>query len=371
MSDFTLKTYGELDIIEGLSEFSHVIVEENGDVKRYPVTSIGGGASSWNDLEDKPFDSNHIVFFDGENFAWDGEVVIDEYEMKYMKILDASLSKDEVIGYSCVYNNNGNIESFEIGKNDISEYENGSLSIFIDDIYIIYSDCNNYGAQFTRGVWTKCINDDCRLLKLEKEDIKKIDAKFLPENVAMKEDIPEVFSGKWEDLENRPFGAGATKITVTIHQKEQVPVITVDGDEKYIWNPVETQFMGTYIKILDWGVSFVAVKTATLNGELLNEEWRWSQINTNDQYTETDAIIAVYADEVQLIGGGHAAIFEKGTYVSKYVIEQGEVVIPENKTIDPKYLPKASVVADVTEAPTAEQFNALLTALRDAGYLAT
>lgn len=54
MSDFTLKTYGDLDIIEGLSESSHVIIEENGDVKRYPVTSIGG-ASSWNDLEDKPF----------------------------------------------------------------------------------------------------------------------------------------------------------------------------------------------------------------------------------------------------------------------------------------------------------------------------
>ena len=57
MSDFTLKTYGELDVIEGLSESSHVIIEENGDIKRYPVTSIGGGASSWNDLEDKPFEA--------------------------------------------------------------------------------------------------------------------------------------------------------------------------------------------------------------------------------------------------------------------------------------------------------------------------
>lgn len=36
-----------------------------------------------------------------------------------------------------------------------------------------------------------------------------------------------------------------------------------------------------------------------------------------------------------------------------------------------KYLPKATAVDDVTNAPTAEDFNALLAALRDAGYLAT
>lgn len=40
------------------------------------------------------------------------------------------------------------------------------------------------------------------------------------------------------------------------------------------------------------------------------------------------------------------------------------------KTLDPKYLPKADAVADVSAAPTAEEFNALLAALREAGYLA-
>ena len=41
------------------------------------------------------------------------------------------------------------------------------------------------------------------------------------------------------------------------------------------------------------------------------------------------------------------------------------------KTLDPTYLPKAAAVADVTDAPTADQFNALLASLRAAGYLAT
>lgn len=39
------------------------------------------------------------------------------------------------------------------------------------------------------------------------------------------------------------------------------------------------------------------------------------------------------------------------------------------KTIDSKYIPKAAHVSNVTEAPTAEDFNALLTSLRNAGYM--
>lgn len=39
--------------------------------------------------------------------------------------------------------------------------------------------------------------------------------------------------------------------------------------------------------------------------------------------------------------------------------------------LDAKYLPTAAAVADVTATPTADEFNALLAALRDAGYLAT
>ena len=41
MSEITFKTYGELEISEGLTESSHVIIEENGDVKRFPANSIG------------------------------------------------------------------------------------------------------------------------------------------------------------------------------------------------------------------------------------------------------------------------------------------------------------------------------------------
>ena len=51
--------------------------------------------------------------------------------------------------------------------------------------------------------------------------------------------------------------------------------------------------------------------------------------------------------------------------ISLRVIEQVYTCIPA------KFLPKATAVADVTAAPTADKFNALLDALRNAGYLAT
>lgn len=74
MSELKFKTYGELEINEALSDASHVIIEENGDVKRFPANSIGkvktvngiepdesgnvaveSFSGSWNDLSDKPF----------------------------------------------------------------------------------------------------------------------------------------------------------------------------------------------------------------------------------------------------------------------------------------------------------------------------
>ena len=41
MSDVKIKTYGELEISETLSDASHIVIEENGDVKRFPANGIG------------------------------------------------------------------------------------------------------------------------------------------------------------------------------------------------------------------------------------------------------------------------------------------------------------------------------------------
>lgn len=83
MSEIKFKRYGELDISEGLAESSHVIIEENGDVKRFPANSIGkvktvngaepdengnvaieisgGSASSWEELGSVYTDDEPVV----------------------------------------------------------------------------------------------------------------------------------------------------------------------------------------------------------------------------------------------------------------------------------------------------------------------
>lgn len=60
MSEIKFKSYGELDVAESLSDISHMLIEENGEVKRYPAKDVGGSATAsivsvWDDAtsEDK------------------------------------------------------------------------------------------------------------------------------------------------------------------------------------------------------------------------------------------------------------------------------------------------------------------------------
>lgn len=73
-----------------------------------------------------------------------------------------------------------------------------------------------------------------------------------------------------------------------------------------------------------------------------------------------------YSEETDTIESSITIITSIGTIDTAELI--GPVYI---YTISTEFLPKATAVEDVTEAPTAEQFNALLAALREAGYLAT
>ena len=95
MSDLKFKTFGELDVSEALTEASHVIIEENGDVKRFPTDSIGKvktingvepdesgnvlvetssvGASSWEDLGSVYTNMEPIVILE------EGEVTFSSY----------------------------------------------------------------------------------------------------------------------------------------------------------------------------------------------------------------------------------------------------------------------------------------------------
>lgn len=94
------------------------------------------------------------------------------------------------------------------------------------------------------------------------------------------------------------------------------------------------------------------------------------------------AIIIPTDDYLLIPAMGESVLFPKagvwfasgdGVYTSEFTIPgyNGFKTVTEViKPISEEYLPKAAAVADVTEAPTADQFNALLASLRAAGYLA-
>lgn len=127
-------------------------------------------------------------------------------------------------------------------------------------------------------------------------------------------------------------------------------------------------------------------------------------LNPNTNVTHTiavDAIAIADADKrlcfdeancpsVTVNGDGHIKLYylfssdygytdnAANIYIFAYSIGKGiswsitlNLNIAQVKMIDSIMLPKAAAVADVTEAPTAEEFNALLASLRAAGYLAT
>lgn len=88
-----IKKISELDQMEELTSSSNVIIEENGEAKRFSAASLGkvktvngvepdengnieveagagGGVSSWNDLTDKPFYEEEVAL----DIQWDGEI---------------------------------------------------------------------------------------------------------------------------------------------------------------------------------------------------------------------------------------------------------------------------------------------------------
>lgn len=94
-----IKKISELDHMEELTSSSNVIIEENGEAKRFSAASLGkvktvngvepdengnievevggsgGGVSSWNDLTDRPFYEENVVL----DIHWDGEIGDREY----------------------------------------------------------------------------------------------------------------------------------------------------------------------------------------------------------------------------------------------------------------------------------------------------
>jgi hypothetical protein len=175
MSELKFKSYGELDISESLIESSHVIIEENGEVKRFPANSIGGGVSSWNDLTDKPFYTNRTKLFEGT--VTDGQLspsFVLTVGNTYLVIIDGE-------EYECV------CQGVTQGTADIPLIGNAAM----------WGDWNNsphnnepFAITSHLYLYDNLANKTISLTIFEKYT-KTLDEQFVPSTIARKTDIPE------------------------------------------------------------------------------------------------------------------------------------------------------------------------------------
>ena len=218
MSELKFKAYGELEISEALSDASHVIIEENGDVKRFPANSIGkvktvNGAEpdengnvaveipapvqpdlSQNDPEAPDYVKNRPFYQDTVfDITWDGNTEgLDAVEgMPFYKVSGTAPEKNDISGSEIVFENDG---VQEVHKADDIGYMEGENCIAIGEFVVItYAEnATMAGIIFpTIGVWFISFGTQFTR-SLKKTITKTLDADYLPDTVATKSEVEAV-----------------------------------------------------------------------------------------------------------------------------------------------------------------------------------
>jgi hypothetical protein len=147
----------------------------------------GGGASSWNDLTDKPFGENspESITYDGNT---DGKVVNSRNAM--IKVSDKILTKEDVVGGTIIGSNGYSITVTE------EDVVSGGGGISFCDAIISVADINNTsdiapGETYPETGTYFAFGDDFYIqsLTLAGGSIKTLDEKFIPDTIARKADV--------------------------------------------------------------------------------------------------------------------------------------------------------------------------------------
>ena len=173
-------------------------------------------------------------------------------------------------------------------------------------------------------------------------DVKTVDEKYIPDTIARKTDIT------WEALPDKPFGE------VMEHDEIAQPynIVSAIYDRSI---PITSKFKPEEIL-------HVVVDGVTYSGVPENNPEE-NDYKYNYTFIAGDCSFNWY--KIRPYGYVQCRV----TISGEHKIDSMYYLVPATKLIDSIYLPKAAAVADATDAPTAENFNALLASLRAAGYL--
>jgi hypothetical protein len=349
MAEF--KRLSDVEVVAEPTESANVLIEENGVIKKAPKTAVGGaggGVSSWNDLTDKPFGEEENVLY-----SFTGTVGVDSTtdELKTTFQLNGSAASfiEDIREYTVVLNgveyhqvlsNFDLVMGYYLGNLTIGEHPEQKWGLECTCLPFLFT--NNYLC--IDASYSGEINFEIKTEKI----VVQLDEKFIPDSIARTNDIPTPFSGSWNNLTDRPFYEEYPIIfqeTCTLTYQED-PV----SYEYYYFCHTEGPSVGN-------GKEFIV----TVNGvSKKSTSIQWSLPIIGGSYS--NGTIKIFPTEA------HEELGYPDITIDFMLQDvEGSSVVP----LDAKYLPKASAVADATgETPTAAEFNALLTALRDAGYLA-
>lgn len=161
---------------DGVCDVKPVSREEYWLVETLKRSGGGGGASSWNDLEDKPFEDNTVVYYEGNDYTGLEKVVdVADEICFYCKLSEKTPNLNELVGL-CVESNVGH--SFVVAEDSLVEEEGW---IDVGGVFLVaLDDVNLDGTALGRGIWVRLHDEDgFWITKVYKESIKKMDSKYV------------------------------------------------------------------------------------------------------------------------------------------------------------------------------------------------
>ena len=171
-------------------------------------------------------------------------------------------------------------------------------------------------------------------------------------NVAV--EIPEGFSGSWNDLTDKPFGE--------VGQELYNGIPPWDGTFASISGvPLRLGVKYSFYLRLEDGTEKKMNVTAVEG----NYENNIACTYTDGEYDFEFYYHPMYKDNTLYIRGSKW-LENASTYNLRICFRYVQDAYLE---MDSKYLPKVASISDVSDVPTADEFNALLAALRAAGYM--
>lgn len=390
-----IKKISELEHLEELTSSSNVIIEENGEAKRFSAASLGkvktvNGVEpdengnievvipeveipeqanpDWNqnDPEQPDYVKNRTHWEENNQtvIEWDGDTEgRDSYDIFY-KFSDLTPTKSNLVGGEIGLKINGEVQSLSLTEENVYELD-GGLMIIDETILVVYQNTGDTFAQFpSTGIYAALYNGNhLTSLTYGSTTYHPLDEGFIPDTIARTADIPEVNypvtsvngmtgdvvieagSGggvtSWNDLEDRPFYGENNKVAVV---ENEVVQLSAGGGSNYggpTSSPIVLTAGEKYTVVVDGEEYVMTAYEGTMQGVSCVCLGDISILNDDNTTPDTPICLAYAASRSMTLVGVVGAIEE----ITLSVYKGSAIVHP----LDDKFIP--DTIARVTDIP--------------------